>query len=73
MARNLTVTVVQDGDMLVSHCVDLDIASQGYTDEEAIRNLKEAVNGFLELASPEEIQARLDACGRIRQVSFDLA
>ncbi len=73
MTRDMTVTVVPDGDVLVSHCVDLDIASQGYTDEEAIENLKEAVAVFLKVASPEEIQARLNRHGYIRQVSFDLA
>ena len=52
MTRDMTVTVVPDGDMLVSHCLDLDIASQGYNDEEAIANLKEAVAVFLEVASP---------------------
>ena len=73
MARDMTVTVVPDGDMLVSHCLDLDIASQGYNDEEAIANLKEAVAVFLEVASSEEVQARLNRRGTIRQVSFDLA
>ena len=73
MARDMTVTLLPDGDMLVSHCVDLDIVSQGYTDEEAIENLKEAVTVFLAVASPEEIQARLNRRGHIRQVSFDIA
>ena len=73
MTRDMTVTVVPDGDMLVSHCLDLDIASQGNSEDEAIENLKEAVSLFLEVASPEEIQARLDRRGTIRQISFDLA
>ena len=58
MTRDMTVTVVPDGDMLVSHCLDLDIASQGYSDEESIANLKEAVAVFLEVASQRK--SRLD-------------
>lgn len=43
----------------VSLCTELDIASQGDTIEEAIANLKEAVEGFFEKASPDEIKQRL--------------
>lgn len=59
--------------MFVSHCVDLDIASQGQTSEEAIENIKEAVTLFLKEASEEEIAARFDQCGFIKQVSFEIA
>ena len=59
--------------MFVSHCVELDIASQGQTSEEAIENIKEAVTLFLEEASEEEIAARFDQCGFIEQVSFEIA
>lgn len=40
-------------------CPELDIASQGDSVEEALSNLKEAVEGFFEVAEPEEIQHRL--------------
>jgi predicted RNase H-like HicB family nuclease len=43
----------------VSLCPELDIASQGDTIEEALANLKEALEGFFDVASPEEIQERL--------------
>ena len=39
-------------------CPELDIASQGYTIEEAKDNLKEAISLFLECASQEEIEER---------------
>ena len=39
-------------------CPELDVASQGTTVEEATANLKEAVELFLESASPEEIKQR---------------
>ena len=73
MRRDLTISIVQDGEMFVSHCVDLDIASQGQTSEEAIENVKEAVTLFLEEASEEEIATRFDQCGTIKQVSFEIA
>jgi predicted RNase H-like HicB family nuclease len=43
----------------VSLCSELDIASQGDTIDEALANLKEALEGFLETASAEEVQARI--------------
>ena len=55
----LSVVLNQEDDGYVSLCTELDIASQGSTIEEALANLKEAVEGFLETASPEEIEQRL--------------
>jgi predicted RNase H-like HicB family nuclease len=43
----------------VSLCPELDIASQGDSIEEAKKNLKEAIELFLEFASPSEIKNRL--------------
>jgi predicted RNase H-like HicB family nuclease len=43
----------------VALCPELDIASEGESIEEAIGNLKEAVEGFFEVASPTEVQTRL--------------
>ena len=73
MTRDLTIAIIQDGDMYVSLCVELDIASQGQTSEEAIENAKEAVTLFLEEASEEEIAARFDQCGYVEQVIFEIA
>jgi predicted RNase H-like HicB family nuclease len=47
----------------VAHCLELGIASQGDTIEEARLMLQEAVEGFLEVASPAEIAQRIDAGG----------
>lgn len=55
----LSAVLNQEDDGYVSLCTELDIASQGSTVEEALLNLKEAVEGFFETASPEEIQQRL--------------
>ena len=47
--ETITVSVVQDDDVYISHCLDYDIASQGSTKQEAIDNIKEAVSLFLEV------------------------
>jgi predicted RNase H-like HicB family nuclease len=43
----------------VALCPELDIASQGDSIEQALANLKEAVEGFFEVASQTEIEGRL--------------
>lgn len=43
----------------VALCPELDVASQGESIDEAMQNLKEAVEGFFEVASPAEVQTRL--------------
>ena len=48
-----------ESDGYVALCPDLDVASQGETVEEARTNLLEALELFLESASPVEIQGRL--------------
>jgi predicted RNase H-like HicB family nuclease len=43
MKRPFAATVWREGDWYVSQCLELDIASQGETEEEALANLKEAI------------------------------
>jgi len=57
--RSFTAIIEKEDDMYVSICPELDIASQGKSVEEARENLKEAIELFLEEASPEEIKERL--------------
>lgn len=54
-----TAIIHAEDDGFVSHCPELDIASQGQTREEARSNLREAVELFFECASPLEVQRRL--------------
>lgn len=54
-----TALLRKEGDGYVAICPELDVASQGPTVEQAIANLKEAVELFLECADPEEIKQRL--------------
>lgn len=56
--HRVTALIEREGDAYVSLCPELDIASQGDTIEEARANLQEAVDLFLETASPGEIEER---------------
>jgi len=57
--RNFTAIIEKEGNMYVSLCPELDVASQGKSVEEASDNLKEAIELFFESASPSEVQERL--------------
>jgi predicted RNase H-like HicB family nuclease len=57
--RQLTAIIEREGDGYVASCLELDIASQGESVEQARENLKEAVELFLETAAPTEVQSRL--------------
>jgi predicted RNase H-like HicB family nuclease len=59
--KTMTLSAVlnPEEDGYVSLCPELDIASQGDTIDEALANLKEALEGFLETASAEEVRRRL--------------
>jgi predicted RNase H-like HicB family nuclease len=56
--QQFTAIIEREGDGYVSLCPELDIASQGDTVEEAKNNLAEAIELFLEVADPSEIQSR---------------
>jgi predicted RNase H-like HicB family nuclease len=43
MKRPFAATVWREGKWHVSQCLELDVASQGETEEEALANLREAV------------------------------
>ena len=59
MNKRLTAIIQAEDGGFVSLCPELDIASQGDTVEQARDNLREALEGFFECASPEEIQRRM--------------
>ena len=59
MTHHLTAIIKREGTGYVALCPELDVASQGRTVEEAIVNLKEAVELFLECADKEEVKQRL--------------
>jgi predicted RNase H-like HicB family nuclease len=43
MKRPFAASVWREGDWYVSQCLEVDIASQGETEEEAVTNLREAL------------------------------
>jgi predicted RNase H-like HicB family nuclease len=49
MKRPFSATIWREGDWFVSQCVDLDVASQGRTEEEALDNLRDALELHFEL------------------------
>ena len=46
--RTFTAVLHKDGDIYVAECPEVGTVSQGYTVEEAIANLKEATELYLE-------------------------
>lgn len=48
MKRPFAASVWREGDWYVSQCLELDVASQGETEAEALTNLKEALELYFE-------------------------
>jgi len=46
--RTLTAVLHKEDDMYVAECPEVSTASQGYTVDEAVKNLKEAIELYLE-------------------------
>lgn len=58
LRKRLTAIIQAELPGFVALCPELDVASQGDTVEEAVANLREAVELFYECASADEIAAR---------------
>jgi predicted RNase H-like HicB family nuclease len=58
LQESYTALLQKEGEAYVALCPELDVASQGPTIDQAIANLKEAVELFLECADPKEIEQR---------------
>jgi len=43
MKRKFTASVWREGNWFVAQCLEVDVASQGETEEEALANLREAL------------------------------
>jgi predicted RNase H-like HicB family nuclease len=43
MTREFTATVWQEGEWFIAQCREVEVASQGLTEEEALNNLREAL------------------------------
>lgn len=59
MSYTFSAIIEKEGRWYVGLCPELDVASQGRTVEEALRNLKEALGLYLQSASKSEIKDAL--------------
>ena len=56
--RTLTAVIHKEGEIYVADCPEVGTVSQGWSIEEAIANLKEATELFLEVETADEEFAR---------------
>ncbi|MGH3265597.1 MAG: type II toxin-antitoxin system HicB family antitoxin [Trebonia sp.] len=54
-ALHLTAAVTHEGEWYVARCLQVEVASQGQTIEEALANLKEALELYFEDAPAPEV------------------
>jgi predicted RNase H-like HicB family nuclease len=57
----LFMAIIDRDDAYVALCPELDIASQGGSIEDALSNLREAVDLFFQSADPKEVRERSPA------------
>ncbi len=43
MKKSFSASLWREGDRVIAQCLDVDVASQGRSEDEAIENLKEAL------------------------------
>ena len=55
MSRKYTAVITKEDNWYVAHCVELGVVSQGKTIEEAQKNLKEAVELYVESFGTEDL------------------
>ena len=65
MTRPFNASVVREGDWYVAQCLEADVASQGATEDEAVQNLREALE--LHFAPP-----RAGAAPSVRRIEADI-
>ncbi len=50
--QTFTASISREGEMFVAQCLEIDVASQGKSEDDAINNLKEALELYLEPPRP---------------------
>lgn len=65
MVQEFTASVWQEGEWVIAQCREVDVASQGHSEEEALENLKEALELHFE-------PPRATALPSIRRVKVEL-
>jgi predicted RNase H-like HicB family nuclease len=68
MKRAFTYTITQEDDLFVAQCLEIDVASQGESPDEAVANLREA----LELHFEPPIATILPQVGKL-EIEVDAA
>ncbi len=48
MTQTYTARVWKEGDLFIAQCAEIDVASHGNTEDEALANLREALELYLE-------------------------
>jgi predicted RNase H-like HicB family nuclease len=48
MKQSFTASLVKEGEWFVAQCLEVDVASQGETEQKAIDNLREALELYFE-------------------------
>ena len=71
--KQFTAIIHQEGKWFVALCPEFDVVSQGKSIEDARQNLAEAVELFLETASPTEVLARQHTHTYVTQVEVAVA
>lgn len=70
MTKKLNAVITKENKWYVAHCVELDVVSQGKTLKEAEKNLKEAVELYLESFDTADIP---DSKGEMVLYPFEVA
>lgn len=52
MKRTFSASVWREGDWYVAQCLEVDVASQGESEDEALENLREAIALYFEPPGP---------------------
>ena len=52
MKQRFTASVSREGEWYVAQCLEVDVASQGETEDEALANLREALELYFEPPTP---------------------
>ena len=65
MKRQFSASVSKEGDWQVAQCLEVDVASQGETEDEALENLREALELHFE-------QPRATVIPQVKKVEADI-
>lgn len=70
MSKKYTAVITKEGAWYVAHCVELGVVSQGETIEAAQKNLKEAVELYIESFGAEDLP---DSSGEVVLYPLEVA